>query len=170
MNNIVLNVHTYINKMKPSHKKSVREQLDKTLKQFHALKSVNPPSKGWIRAIREALGINVRQFAERLNVTKSRITRIEQDELSGNITIRTMRQVADALDCVFVYGFVPRTTLDDTVKRQAAGVAKQRMAVVSHTMALENQGLSDTDTGKAVEDIIDELVRTTPKLLWETNK
>ena len=82
------------------NKKLILEQLNTTLKRFSAIKSVNPPRKGWIRAIRDALGISTRQLGDRLGVSKSRITRIEQDEVGGSVTLKTMRRMADAFDCL----------------------------------------------------------------------
>ncbi len=80
--------------MKQNQKKLIREQLDTTLKRFSELKGIHPPRKVWIRAIRDALNTNTRKLGERLGVNKSRITRIEQDELSGSVTIKTMKRVA----------------------------------------------------------------------------
>lgn len=152
------------------NKKLILEQLNITLKRFSAIKSVNPPRKGWIRAIRDALGISTRQLGDRLGVSKSRITRIEQDEVSGSVTLKTMRRMADVFDCVFVYGFVPRKTLEDTLKNQAIHVAKKRMARVVHTMVLEDQGLSEDEQKKAFGTVVDELIETMPKSLWEVDK
>lgn len=156
--------------MKKNLKKLVLEQLDTTLKRFSTLKDVNPPPKGWIRAIRDALGLSTRQLGDRLGVSKSRITRMEQDEVAGSVTLKTMQRVAGALGCVFVYGFVPRTTLEDTLRSQARRVAKKRMLRVAHTMALEDQGLSEGEQKKAFENAVDELIRTRPKSLWEVEK
>jgi predicted DNA-binding mobile mystery protein A len=156
--------------MGQNHKKLILEQLDATLKRFSALKAVNPPLKGWVRAIRDALGISTRQLGDRLGVNKSRITRIEQDEVGGSVTLKTMRRVADALDCVFVYGFVPRKTLEDTLRNRAIQVAKKRMLRVTHTMALEDQGLSEGEQKRAFETVVEELIKTQPKSLWEVDK
>ena len=134
--------------MKKKQKKIIREQLDDTLRRFSTIASVNRPMRGWIRAIRDALGMNMRQFANRLGVSKSRIPRIEQDEITGSLTLKTMNRVAEKLDCVFVYGFVPRTSLDDTVKKQASLTARKRMSRLMHTMNLEAQGLSSKNTKK----------------------
>lgn len=153
-----------------NHKKLILEQLDTTLKRFSALKAFNLPQKGWVRAIRDALGISTRQLGDRLGVNKSRITRIEQDEVGGSVTLKTMRRVADALDCVLVYGFVPRKTLEDILRSQAMQVAKKRMSRVAHTMSLEDQGLSAGEQKKAFETAVDELIRTRPKSLWEVDK
>jgi predicted DNA-binding mobile mystery protein A len=156
--------------MGQNHKKLILEQLDATLKRFSALKAVNPPLKGWVRAIRDALGISTRQLGDRLGVNKSRITRIEQDEVGGSVTLKTMRRVADALDCVFVYGFVPRKTLEDTLRNRAIQVAKKRMLRVTHTMVLEDQGLSEGEQKRAFETVVEELIKTQPKSLWEVDK
>ena len=164
------NGHIYVSDMRKNLKKLILEQLDTTLKRFSALRAVHPPPKGWIRAIRDALGLSTRQLGDRLGVSKSRITRIEQDEVGGSVTLKTMRRVADAFGCVFVYGFVPRTTLEDTLRNQARQVAKKRMLRVAHTMALEDQGLSEGEQKRAFETAVDELFRTMPKSLWEVDK
>ena len=153
--------------MKAFQKKLIIEQLSSTLNRFKILKTIIPPQKGWIRAIRDALGVNGRQFAQRLEVNRSRITRIEHDEVTGNVTLRTMHRAAEALDCVFVYGLVPKTSLQDTIKKQAYLVAKKRMMRVSHTMLLEDQGLSEKEKKKAFDTTVEELIQTMPKSLWD---
>ena len=155
--------------MRKKQKKIIREQLDDTLSHFSSIASVNRPMKGWIRAIRDALGMNMRQFANRLRVGKSRIPRIEQDEITGSLTLKTMNRVADKLDCVFVYGFVPRTSLDNTVRKQASIVTQRRMNRLMHTMNLEAQGLSPENTKKAFDSMVEEIIDS-PSILWEKNK
>lgn len=158
-----------MNDMRKIQKKIIREQLDDTLSRFSSIASVNRPIKGWIRAIRDALGMNTRQFAERLGVSKSRIPRIEQDEITGSLTLKTMNRVADTLDCVFVYGFVPRTSLDDTVKKQASIITERRMKRLMHTMNLEGQGLSSKNAKKAFNNMLFEIIDS-PSILWEKDK
>ncbi|MCD4717893.1 MAG: mobile mystery protein A [Desulfobacterales bacterium] len=147
-------------------KKLIREQLDASLKRFSPLLNVSVPPKGWIRAIRDALGMTARQLAYRLDVAQQAVARIEKEELAGSVTIKTMRRIAECLDCVFVYGFVPRTSLEETVARQAKQVAIQRLAHASQTMSLENQALSRTENDQALSNLVDELIRTLPSTLW----
>jgi predicted DNA-binding mobile mystery protein A len=147
--------------------KLVREQLGAKLKRFEPLRDAIPPRKGWIRAIRDALGMTGGQLAKRLGVNKQRVARIERDEAEGNVTVKTMRRVAEALDCVFVYGFVPRTSLEQTVRDRAAQVAKGRMDRVSQTMRLEQQELDDSEKQMALGDATERLTDTTPKTLWD---
>jgi len=100
-------------------KKLIREQLDVSLQRLSPLLGVMAPPKGWIRAIRDALGMTARQLGNRLGVAQQAVARIEKEEMAGSVTIKTMRRIAECLDCVFVYGFVPRKSLEETVVRQA---------------------------------------------------
>lgn len=153
--------------MKAKHKNLAREQLDETLKQFLPLKAIVPPRKGWIRAIRDAFGMTGEQLAKRLDANKQRISRIEQDEKLGNITLKTLRSVAEALDCEFVYGFVPRDSLGQTVKNRARSVAKKRMSRSDQMMRLEKQELSQDEREKVLESMIADITSTMPKSLWD---
>lgn len=153
--------------MLPKYKLIARQQLDKTLSGYAGLTQNAPPVKGWIRAIREALGMSGKQLASRLNVSQPRIPRLEQDEVSGVVSLKTMRQAAEALDCVFVYAIVPRTSLKETVRTQARKVAEARAQRVSHTMLLEAQNLSAEEQRASLDAAVEEFVREMPKELWE---
>ena len=151
------------------YKKLIRQQLETTLQKFRVMLETPTPPKGWIRAVRDSLGMNGRQLADRLNVTRQRAALIEKDELGGSATIKTMRRVAESLDCVFVYALVPRKSLEHTLNEQARRVVKKRLARVSHTMMLENQELSDNDQEQALNDMVKELIATQPSTLWDEN-
>jgi len=153
--------------MLPKHKAMARQQLDRTLSVYAAAKQAALPLKGWIRAIREALGMSGKQLAARLQVSQPRIPRLEHDEISGAVSLKTMRQAAEALDCVFVYAIVPRTSLEETVRVQARKVATARMQRAAHTMLLEEQSLSAAEQQQSLEAAVEELVREMPKELWE---
>ncbi len=152
--------------MKHRKLKRAREQLDETLKVFTGANSVVRPVRGWIRAIRDAIGMNMRQLADRLGVSQSRIVKIEQDEIAGALTIKTLEKVADKLDCVFVYGFAPRSTLENTVRNQAACLARERMNTISHHMYLEAQELTNHHSKAAFESIVEEILES-PSKLWD---
>ncbi len=144
-------------------------QLDETLSQFKSLLNMQPPQTGWIRAIRETLGMTARQLAKRLNVSPPRITRLEADEIEGKLTLNTLKRTAESLDCVFIYGFVPKTSLENLVKTQAAKMAKEQIKYVSHTMQLENQKLSPELLKQEIEIATEELLREWPRTLWNQN-
>ena len=147
--------------------KLAREQLDETLKNFDSLKKTAVPPKGWIRAIRDTLGMTGGQLAKRLHVNQQRIARLEQDEKLGKVTLNTMKKAAAALDCVFVYGIVPKESLEQTIRDQAEKVARKRMARSNQMMRLEKQELSPPEKAKALKYLVDDIVETTPKSLWD---
>jgi len=153
--------------MKKTNRKLVREQLDTTLTGFRPLLAVQTPAKGWIRAIRNALAMSGRQLAARVGVTKQRTSLIEQQELVSTATLKTMRRIAKALDCEFVYGFVPRKSLEQTLRDQAKRVAEQRLNRASQTMQLEDQALSGKENARILKGMIDDLVDESPSSLWD---
>ncbi len=148
-------------------KKLVRSQLDANLQRFRPLMSIAPPVKGWICAIKDALGMNGRQLADRMGVHRSRTKQLEQQELTGALTIKMMRKTAEALDCVFVYGFVPKTSLEETVRYRAKQVAGKRFSAANQNMALENQSLDAKEGREVLSEEIDEIVETAPANLWD---
>ncbi len=148
-------------------KKLVRDQLDETLDKLKVLKYFNPPAFGWVKAIRTGLGMSGRQLANRIGVTKQSISRIEQDEVAGAITLKTLRKVAEGLDCVLVYGFVPRTSLGNRVKERSEEVARDRLHRVNQTMTLERQEIKSESIEKIIEEDIKKMVEKTPRNLWD---
>lgn len=153
--------------MKPQHRILLREQLEITLDRFSGVRDVSRPAKGWLRAIREALGMSGKQFASRLGVAPPRITALEKSEMSGSATIKTMQQAANALDCVFVYAVIPRESLTEIVRKRARSLAEKRLNRVSHSMLLEAQQLSDAEQKKVFLSEVEELMRHMPKELWD---
>ncbi len=153
--------------MRPQHKILIREQLEVTLNRLSSIRGVKRPVKGWLRAIREALGMSGKQFARRLGVAPPRITALEKNEMSGSVTMKTMQQAANALDCVFVYAVVPRESLTDIVHKRAQTLAGKRLSRVSHSMLLEAQQLTDEEQKKVFNAEVEELIRNMPKELWD---
>ncbi|MDM8559060.1 mobile mystery protein A [Candidatus Parabeggiatoa sp. HSG14] len=155
--------------MKKRYRHLMLNQLDETLSQLQPLLSISRPSKGWIQTIRKTLGMTARQLAKRLGVSSPRITRLETDEVAGKVTLNMLRRTAETLDCVLVYGFVPKTSLTNTVKQQAFKVAQERVEYVAHSMQLEEQALSDKLLKQEIDKEIEELLEELPRTLWNMN-
>lgn len=141
-------------------------QLDRRFQQIPT-ESLSIPQKGWIRAIREALGMTTGQLASRVKVDQSVVVRYEEREEKGTITVDTLRQVADALDCDLVYTFKPRRSLTQMIRERAMQKARDLVGRVSHSMNLEEQGLSKRANEEQVEQLTEELLRGKRKKLWE---
>ena len=145
----------------------IREQLQVPLDRFYSLLDIQVPHKGWIRAIRNALGMSGRQLAKRIDITKQRVSFIEKQEIDGSVTFNTMKKTAESLNCVFVYALVPRDSLKEIVHTQAKLVASKRLSRASHTMDLEGQALSKNESDRILSTMIRDIVDKLPSNLWD---
>jgi predicted DNA-binding mobile mystery protein A len=145
-----------------------REQIDRQLKPLRQPRLVRP-FRGWVRAVREALGLNGRQLAERMRIARSHVSQIEEAEVRGAVSIRTLERAADALGCDLVYALVPRDgkTFEILVHERAQKIAERRVERAAVTMALEDQAVSREFRKREVDRIAAELVRTMSKDLWD---
>lgn len=141
-----------------------RAHLDARFKHLRPVKRYASPVRGWIKAVRESLGMTTAQLAKRLGVKQPSVVAIEQSETKGTIELATLRRVAEALDCTLVYGLVPNKPLEAIVRDGARAYVRRRRGPVEHSMVLENQKVR----GKHPEALLEEIVReTNPRLFWD---
>ena len=141
-----------------------RTQLDERFKTWGPVAQYRMPVRGWIKAVREALGMTTAQLATRLGVKQPSIVAIEQSEAKGSIQLATLRRGAEALDCTLVYALVPNKPLETTLRDRAMLFARRRRGPVEHSMLLEDQKV----TGKGGEMRLNEIVQeTNPRLFWD---
>lgn len=126
------------------------------------------PHGGWIRAIRDALGMTAEDLAERMGVTQSVVSRIEKSERTGRVQLDTLQRVAEALNCELVYALVPRRDLEELVTERARALALEQLRRVGHTMALEAQAVKDS-TMSAKLDLLTEHYKRAPGL-WRAEQ
>ena len=149
-------------------KKLQLEQLDRKLKGFNTAVQVTPPPTGWLKAVRVSLGMSLQQLADKLSITKQSVQEIENREKEGNITLKTLKDTANALDMQLVYGFVPKDgTLDDLIERKAKELAIRIVSRTSNTMKLEDQENSKQRIKKAIEERTAIIKNEMPKMLWD---
>jgi|EndMetStandDraft_6_1072998.scaffolds.fasta_scaffold53184_2 predicted DNA-binding mobile mystery protein A len=143
-----------------------RKQLERRLAPLRAAKPIVPP-KGWMKAIRESLGMTSRQLAARMGAAPSRIPVIEQAEVTGATTLKTLREAAEALNCTFVYAFVPVKPLDDILRDRAVLKAQTDIARLDHTMRLENQALLKSDLTDEQQRMVSFIMSGSLRGLWD---
>jgi len=142
-------------------------QVDSSLGPLRQIQEVIPPDAGWARAIREALGMSIRQLAERMEVSKTTAATLERNEASGAIKLSSMRALARALECDLVYALVPRTSLEETVRDRARLVAERTVRRVSQSMELEEQGIPVPEWERQVTELTERLLQDMPRDLWD---
>src|ERR1700733_1223792 len=129
-----------------SNEASVRSRrlLDSHFDEWQQPRGLARPPHGWIRAIREALGMSAAVLAARLGITAGAVTRLEQSEAADRIQLDTLRRAADALGCDLVYLLVPRRPLTEVVHERARELARSQAAAIEQTMRLEDQATGRT--------------------------
>jgi predicted DNA-binding mobile mystery protein A len=151
-----------------NQKKLLIEQLDRKLKPFQGTEKVIIPAQGWIYAIRTALNMTLEQLGTKLNMTKQGVKNMEKRESHEAISIKSLKEIATALDMQFVYGFVPKQgTIENFVDYKALELAKKIVLRTSTNMKLENQGNSEEQIDSAIKELASEIKREMRKSLWE---
>jgi predicted DNA-binding mobile mystery protein A len=135
-----------------------RKRLDARFDRLRPVAKEPRPHRGWIRAIRDALGMTSAELAARIGVSQQRVSEMERSELQDTITLETLRRVADALDSDLVYVLQPRTTLDKAVKEQARKKAAQHLAPLAHHGRLEDQALTADDDAAQLDELATQFV------------
>lgn len=152
--------------MRAQERASARKQLDKRLNILQNKDVLARPARGWIKAIREAIGMTTAQLGKRLGVSQPRVFAIEKAEASGSITLESLDRAARALDCRLVYAIVPGMPLEFLVEERARELAKKRLRATSHSMALEDQRVDEADEQDHLQRLVQKLLDQPGSALW----
>ena len=151
-----------------NQRKLLLDQLDKKLKPFKEIEKVNIPSGGWINNIRIALNMTLEQLGNKLNITKQGVKKIEERESSGAISINLLKEVGNALDMHFVYGFVPKYgSVEKLIDIKARELASKIVLRTNHNMKLEDQENREDLINEAIDELAGEIKRKMLKSLWD---
>lgn len=142
------------------------EQLDRTLAPWRSLSRLRP-SGGWLRAVRQALGMTTRQLAKSVGVTQAAVVDAERSEAKGDITLATLRRYATALDCEVSYALVPKRPLQELVEERADHIARDQVLRVRHSMALEDQSTSKEHFEREIAELRRKLLEGKRSRLWQ---
>lgn len=153
--------------MRSEDRATARRKVDERLNSVRNSEAFARPPRGWIRAIRDALGMTSSQLAERLGVVQSRVPALEQAEARKTVTLASLEKAAHAMDCRLVYALVPRKPLEELVEDRARLKAKKRLASTSHSMALEAQSVAEADEQEQLKRLTRQLLEKAGSDLWE---
>ena len=149
-------------------KKLQIEQLEQKLSSFNTAQEVMIPPTGWIRAVRISLGMSLQQLADKLSITRQSAHEIEKREQEGAITLKSLREAANALDMELIYGLVPKDgSIEKLINRKAMELATRIVSRTSNTMKLEGQENSEQRIKKAIEERATLIKEELPKILWD---
>lgn len=141
------------------------DSLELKTKKFRNSNIKATPIGGWVNAIRTSLGMTLNQLAKRVGTNASRINRIEQDELSGSVTLKTLQSVATAMNSELVYAIVPKQNIESIIiERYHTKQLKLNKNIFKH-MALEGQQVKERPGPEGLEKVKLESINT--KGLWD---
>ncbi len=145
--------------MKKPIRQRAQRRLDERLTALKPEDRFKTPPKGWMRAVRDALGMTGPQFARRLGVSPQNVAALEKSEAIGTIQLNTLRRAAEELGCTLVYALVPKTSLEDLVRERAHAIARRDLERVAHTMKLEAQETGNADLAERIEAYIRDVLK-----------
>ena len=146
-----------------------RRAIDSRLGLWLAARDEPAPRAGWLRAVRESLGLSTRQLAARLGITQRTLQSMEEGEVEGTVTLRSLKKVARAMSCRLVYAVVPdapNASLEDIVAPQATAFAEGLTGPIQHTMALEDQAVGEAESDAQTRELADEARRKLDPRIW----
>ena len=154
--------------MKDRKRMLLIEQLDSKLECFKETAIVSLPENGWIKSIRTAIKMSLRQLGNRMNVSPQSIGEMENREANGTITLKSLKEMANALDMRLVYGFLPKEgSVEKMIEKKAREIAMEIVERANITMTLEDQQNSNQRIKKAIEQKTEEIKYEMPKYLWD---
>ena len=144
------------------------QQLNEKMLQLAGMQNVIVPPIGWIKAIRNGIGMSMEQLGKKLSITKQGVMDMEKREKEGAITIKSMQEIAKSINMQFVYGFVPNNgSLNQMIETRALEMATKIVERTSTSMKLEDQANSKERIEKAIKERAVEIINKTPKILWD---
>lgn len=141
-------------------------QTDALLAPWQSVRASARPPTGWVRAIREALGMSGVALARRLGISHAGLRKLESAEASDAITLASLRKLAQALDCELHYALVPRTSLNQQLHDRAQAVAQERLHPIAHSMALEDQAVYGDSNQQQMDFAVKALLEGSRRELW----
>lgn len=144
-----------------------RRQLTDALRTYPRPDAAIAPRAGWVRAMRESLGMTQAQLASRLGISRQSVQDLEKAEAERRITLDSLDRLAQAMGCRVVYALMPEAgTPDDLLARRADEVASAMLKPADHSMRLEGQGASAEELERQRNLLVAALLRDNPRKLW----
>lgn len=149
-------------------KQILLEQMERKLQPFYMVENSTVPPKGWINSIRTSLNMTLEQLGNKLGISRQGVKKIEDSEVKGSASINALKEVAEAMDMKFVYGFVPKHgSLDKLLEDKARQMAEKIVLRTHQHMVLEDQSIGYGKVNNAVDELAKQLKEEMSKLLWE---
>ena len=131
----------------------------------------NPrPKIGWLKSVRNSLGLSARQLAILMKTSPNSVTQLESGEIKQTVSLKNLAKAAAAMNCELVYWIQPKSphlSLDEILDQKALLLAQKISKGVAHSMSLEEQKVASQVTENQIKDLAQELKRELDPRLWQ---
>ena len=125
------------------------------------------PRSGWLREIRDALGISQSQLAARAGISRATVQQMERAEGRRRITLLSLDRLAQAMGCQVAFAIVPKGgTLQDVRARQALARAEVLLKEKLDPEAFAK--LRPRELARRHERLAAKLLRGSRRKLWRS--
>ncbi len=123
-------------------------QINRRLESLHSFKEKSFVREGWIHYMRKALGLTLSELAKLSSLSTASIAQAERREKEGQVSLSTLKKMAEAMDCELIYSFVPKKDMKTLIHDRAYEKAKKALALADLHMKLENQVVSGDENAR----------------------
>ena len=116
-----------------------KAQVERRLKTLRGAFKDAKVRSGWIRYMRQAMGMTLKNLAKAAGISIPTVAQAERKEKEGKVNIETLKKMASAMDCEFVYALVPKKSVQKIRKERALAKAKSILLRADVHMTLEDQ-------------------------------
>jgi transcriptional regulator with XRE-family HTH domain len=82
--------------------------IARMMKGLNEARKVPRPGRGWLQLFRKSMQLSAGEVARRMKVSRHQPLQFEKAEVRDSITLRSLRSMAEAMDCDLVYGLIPK--------------------------------------------------------------
>ena len=123
------------------------------------------PKAGWVREIRDALGISQSQLAARAGISRATVQQMERAEGRRRITLLSLDRLAQAMGCQVAFAIVPKSgTLQDVRARQA--LARAELLIKEKLELSAHANVRPRERERRKERLAAKLLRGSRRKLW----
>lgn len=127
------------------------------------------PKNGWIKTIRQALSMPLAFVANKLNISEQSVNQLENNEAFETISLKSLRRLAEAIDCELHYAIIPRErSLQKIIQKRAEFKARLIIKEVNKTMELEDQKIENSEN--SVKLLTKDFTENLNKNLWRNDE
>lgn len=114
-------------------------QVTRRIESLRSIKEKASVREGWIKYMRTALGLTLSDLAKLASLSTASVAQAERRETEGQVSLSTLKKMADAMECELVYAFVPKKDLNTMIHDKAFDKARKTLNLADLHMKLEDQ-------------------------------